>query len=166
MEKMFLKKMQEEDLQQVLKWRNSERVRKAMFNDKIILWEDHKKWFAHCKDRMDIQNFVFCLDDNNVGVVNITDIDFVNKTCSWSIYRGVIGVTGLGLKMGQYTIEYIFRELKLRKIYVDVRGDNLVSKNFHEKLGFEIEGIFKKHIIHNGVSIDVFRLAIFNMEGL
>lgn len=162
MKKMFLKKMEETDLQQVLEWRNSERVRKAMFTDKIILWEDHKKWFDRCNSGIEIQNFVFCVNGNKVGVVNITDIDLKNKTCSWSIYRGVEGVPGIGLKMGQCAIEYIFRKLQMRKIYVDVLGNNLVSKNFHEKLGFEIEGVFRKQIIHNGVPIDVFRLSMFN----
>lgn len=162
MGKVFLKKMQESDLEQVLRWRNSARVRQSMYTSDIISLEKHITWFYACEKRDDVQNFVCYLADKPVGVVNIINIDFVHMTCSWSIYRGEdFGVHGIGFQMGKCALEYIFDNLRMRKVYVDVLGNNYISKSFHEKLGFKVEGIFKEQIIRNGVALDIFRLAIF-----
>ena len=162
MSNVYLKVMEEIDLEKVLEWRNSERIRQGMYTNRIITFDEHKKWFYNCMARKDIKNFICYLDDHAVGVVNITDIDCENLTCTWSIYRGAINCpAGTGYQIGKCTLNYIFHELKLRKVYVEVLANNKISENFHKKLGFEIEGVFKKHIIRNGVCLDVLRLAIF-----
>ena len=162
MSNVYLKVMEEIDLEKVLEWRNSERIRQGMYTNRIITLDEHIKWFHSCRERKDIENFVCYLDDAAVGVVNVTDIDYKNLICSWSIYRGVISCpAGTGYYIGKCALNYIFDELKMRKVYVEVLADNKISEKFHKKLGFKIEGIFKEQIIRNGIYMDVLRLAIF-----
>ena len=162
MSNVYLKVMEEIDLEKVLEWRNSERVRQGMYTNRNINLDEHINWFHSCRERKDIKNFVCYLADKAIGVVNITDIDFENRTCSWSIYRGEENCPhGIGFQMGKCVLEYIFNELKMRKVYVDILGNNTISKNFHEKLGFKVEGVFKEQIVRNGFGLDVLRLAIF-----
>jgi UDP-4-amino-4,6-dideoxy-N-acetyl-beta-L-altrosamine N-acetyltransferase len=162
MENICLKKMREEDLPLVLEWRNKPYIREASYNNSVISWEQHKLWFDKCQLQGDKENFICFYNNKPIGVVNLFNIDYMNKTCSWSIYKGENENTkGLGELMGRCALDYIFKVLKMRKVYVDVLGNNLISKCFHEKLGFKLEGTFIKQILRGDDEIDVFRLAAF-----
>lgn len=165
MNEIYLKPMCENDLLQVLEWRNSKRVRESMYTNTLISLAQHKKWFEDCQQRVDRKNFIAYFNQIPVGVVNITDIDNDNETCSWSIYRGQESCPKqTGYKIGMSALEYIFNSLKSRKVFIDVLGNNLVSICFHKKLGFKVEGIFKNQIIRENNTIDVVRMAIFKKD--
>lgn len=149
-------------MQLVLKWRNSPRVSKEMYTDRKITWGEHVNWFKSCQTSKEVKNFLFYLEQEAIGVVSITDIDMKNKRCSWGIYIGEENAPkGSGTKMGYFALQYVFNDLKLQKIWVEVLANNAVSLNFHKKLGFHVEGIFRRHILKSGRYEDVVRLALF-----
>lgn len=162
MKKYCLHPMSEKDLQLVFKWRNSPRVSKEMYTDRKIAWEEHAKWFKSCQTSKEIENFLCYLEQEAIGVVSITDIDMKNRRCSWGIYIGREDAPkGSGTKMGYLALQYVFNDLKLQKIWVEVLANNTVSLNFHKKLGFRVEGIFRQHILKSGRYEDVVRFALF-----
>ena len=40
-----IRQLEESDIEQVLKWRNSEHVRANMYTDHIINIDEHRRWF-------------------------------------------------------------------------------------------------------------------------
>lgn len=162
MKRYCLQSMGEKDLQLVLKWRNSPRVSKEMYTDRKITWEEHVNWFKSCQTSKEVENFLCYLEQEAIGVVSITDIDMKNRRCSWGIYIGREDAPkGSGTKMGYLALQHVFNDLKLQKIWVEVLANNAVSLKFHKKLGFRVEGIFRRHILKNGKYEDVVRFALF-----
>lgn len=157
--------MEEKDLKEVLEIRNREKIRNSMYHNHIISWREHYEWFKKTKQMNNVVNLVFLFKDNIIGVVNINDIDFTNGTSTWSIYRDDRNnVKGIGVEIGKEAVCYIFNKLKLRKIWVEVLGNNEVSIKFHKKLGFQVEGVFRKQVLRNNQFIDVFRLGLFQED--
>ena len=103
---------------------------------------------------------MFCMYGEAVGVVNFTEIDWHNKRCSWGIYIGKENAPrGSGTQMGRKAIVYAFQQMNLQKIWVEVLRENTISLKFHKKIGFWLEGYFKRHILKNGRYMDVIRMA-------
>ncbi len=160
----LLRDLQAEDLDMVLKWRNSDRVRLNMFSTHVITEEEHRNWYFNL-DYNTCRYFVFEYQGRPVGLVNFTEIDQNNNRCSWGFYLGETDVpAGTGLLMGYLSMEYVFSVLNIRKVCSQVLGSNNRSINYHYKLGFKEEGRLRKHVFHNGVYVDVIVLALFKND--
>lgn len=153
-----IRKMHKDDLKNVLKWRNSNIVRQSMLNKEIIKWDEHLKWFEKCQNDDRITNLIVDKDKKTIGVVNIMAIDIESKSCSWSIYLAEEQGKGLGTAMGFAVIDYIKNILKLKKIYVQVLKENLISVAFHRKIGFSL--INKTSINVKERSVDIFNMEL------
>lgn len=155
----------ESQLEQVLFWRNKEHIRNVMFHDEVITLEEHKKWFNNLKQNKNSIVKIFSLDDKLLGLVNFTDIDYSNEKCSWGFYIGENEAPkGSGTILGFLALEFIFEQLKLRKVCAEIIDINEKSRYFHQKLGFQEEGILKNHVQKNGEYLDVILMALFNQR--
>jgi putative acetyltransferase len=54
----------------------------------------------------------------------------------------------------------------LRKINLGVRAENAAAIALYNKLGFEVEGVYKKHSVTITGFDDVLRMARFNPKSL
>ena len=62
-------------------------------------------------------------------------------------------------------LKIAFEELKLHKVYLNVRSGNIRAQKFYNKIGFRNEGTFKDHVINkNGDYENLIWLAILNKE--
>lgn len=60
-------------------------------------------------------------------------------------------------------IDYFFnKHLFLRKITLGVIAENKNAVELYQKIGFIVEGIYRKHLNHDGEYYDIIRMAIFN----
>ncbi len=160
--KCRLRPLEEADLEKVLKWRNSDRIRKAMFTDRIIAMDEHRAWFERLNKEKNAICMIFELQGRPVGVVNIVQIDNRNHKCSWGFYLGEVALPrGAGTMMGYLALEYIFETLGMHKLCAEVLAYNALSVRFHKKLGFVEESHFKKHVLKNGSYEDVIAMALF-----
>jgi len=156
--------VRENDLEQVLYWRNLPKVRQYMFTDNLITMEEHQRWFSTL-DPAKRLSLMFELDDKPVGVVNINDIDRDHRKCSWGFYLGEQGLPkGTGLLMGYHGLQYIFTEVKIRKLNSMVFAFNTRSIRYHQRLGFATEGLMKREWLKNGRYEDVVLMAIFRED--
>jgi UDP-4-amino-4,6-dideoxy-N-acetyl-beta-L-altrosamine N-acetyltransferase len=133
-----------------------------MFTDSIITMSEHAAWFNRVQDSARSKHLIYEYRGNAAGVVNVADIDKVNLKCYWGFYIGEDSLPkGHGLAMGCLALRYIFYELGIRKLCSEAFAFNQASINYHKKLGFLEEGIFKKHIYKNEKYEDVVCLAAF-----
>jgi len=160
-----LRDLSEHDLELVLQWRNSERIRKNMYHDNIITWEEHIQWFSRVKNDHTKRHKVFELNNLPVGIVNFTEIDFIHKRCKWGFYLGEENLPkGTGTLMGYVGLSYIFENEKMRKVSGEVFGFNSASIHFHKKLGFHQEGCLRKHMIRDEQYIDILLFGFLHEE--
>lgn len=102
----------------------------------------------------------------HIGNIKIDPIDFKNKFGEYGIMVGDKNFWGKGFakEASEEVIRFCFQELDLRKINLGVHSINDDAVNLYKKLGFVIEGHFKKHVAFEGRFIDIFRMSIFNFN--
>lgn len=162
-----LRPMEEDDLEKVLEWRNTDRIRPVMFTDRIITMDEHRAWFKKLNREKNAVCNIFEFQRRPAGVVNIVQIDKYNNKCSWGFYLGEVDVPcGAGTVMGFLALEHIFEVIGIRKLLAEVLAFNAQSIKFHKKLGFVEEGRFAKHVFKNGKYEDVMAMALFREDWL
>lgn len=164
-ERAILKEIENDDLQLILSWRNQEPIRKVMFNSDIITWEQHVQWFNRLKKNEIARSKIFYFDNIPYGVLNITQIDILNKRCEWGFYLcSRTAPKGMGTILGYTALKYVFRELNMRKVSAQVFSLNNKSIKFHEKLGFTQEGQLRAHVLKNEQYIDILLFGLLSTE--
>lgn len=128
------------DLQmKTLEWRNSEHVTKY-FKIPHITKEQHQKWLA-CLHNNPPSTIAFMIMNGSepVGVTYFHSINYVSKEADWGIYiydekcRG----KGIGNIALADCIKYAKNNLKLSRLYLDVKESNSRAINLYEKHGFK-----------------------------
>lgn len=154
-----------DDLEKIFVWRNKEHIRSVMFNQDVILWDQHIGWYNQLIDSQYKISKIFSVNHVDLGVLNINEIDRHSNKCSWGFYVGEKKAPkGTGLLLGYTSLEFIFNEIKIRKLCAEVIESNKISCNFHEKLGFKLEGILRKHIKRKATYENVYVYSLFVEE--
>jgi RimJ/RimL family protein N-acetyltransferase len=110
-------------------------------------------WAIHIKE-----------NDEHIGNIKIDPISKKHGHGEYGILMGAKEYWGKGYaKEASLTIiDYCFNETGLRKMTLGVVEKNIAAVELYKKLGFEVEGVYKKHGIYNGEYCDIIRLALFN----
>lgn len=157
-----LRPMTDTDLDRVLAWRNSERVRSCMFSEQLIAPEEHLAWWERAKSSPTSVHLIFEVSGAPQGVVNFTSIDHRDSRCFWGFYIGAEDAPrGTGTIMGILALDYAFRTLGIRKVCAEVIGFNTASLGYHRKLGFAQEGCLTRQVLRGSRYEDVLLFALF-----
>lgn len=160
-QKYRLRSIQENDLSQVLEWRNSDRIRAYMYTDDIITWDQHHKWFKTTKENPSVLHQVCEFQDRLIGVVNATRIDKNNRFCYWGFYLGdLTAPKGSSYVMGLLFLDSLFDSFSLQKVYGEVLSFNIDSTKYHSNIGFEYEEVLKKYVVKGNVAVDVIQFGL------
>ena len=160
-----LRPIEENDLPVVLEWRNSDRVRAYMYTDHIITEDEHRKWFESLSHDRTNHCLVFEEDGKLHGVVTVSRVDSRNNKCFWGFYIGdPASPRGTGKRLGYLGLEFIFGELRIRKLCGEAFAFNEASLRFHKDFGFREEGRFLRHVWKNERYEDVVAMALFRED--
>lgn len=157
-----LKRIKLENLDKIVLWRNSPEVSTYMYTSPKLTLEDQKKWFEKISENYTVSYWLIFVDGIEVGVLNLYDIDNINKRCFWAYYIGDTSVRGKGIArhLECNIYDYVFFELGLNKLCCEVLEFNDAVVQIHKKFGSELEGVFKQHIYKEGKFLNVVRMAI------
>lgn len=103
----------------------------------------------------------------HIGNVKIDPINYKHKYAEYGIMMGDRKEWGKGYakEASQLVINYCFsKALNLRKINLGVHSKNTPAVRLYKKMGFDTEGIYKKHVIVKNGYDDILRMAIFNTK--
>lgn len=155
----------EDDLDQLLLWRNSERVRAFMYSDHTISIQEHLAWYERAVRAEFPTVLIFVYGGQPIGMKCFTQIDRKNNRCHWGFYLGETEIPkGSGSIMGFMAQEYIFLEKNFHKLCAEAFVFNEASQRYHKRLGFREEGRFVQHIWKNGRYEDIICYAILRDE--
>ncbi len=158
--------LKEEHIEMVRNWRNSEEVSKYMYSDEKITPEMQKKWFAKVSSDKTCKYFIISYNGKPLGLVSVSGIDHVLKSCYWAFYIADTSVrgAGIGAKVEYNMLTYVFDELKLNKLRCEVFCSNDMVIKMHEKFGFRREAYYREHCLKNDVFQDAVGLAMIKRE--
>lgn len=87
---IYLRLMNAEDTDLIVKWRNSDAVRKRFIYQKLFTRQSHEEWIEKMVNTGKVVQMIICLkeDDAPVGSVYIRDIDQVHHKGEYGIFIG------------------------------------------------------------------------------
>ena len=132
-----LRPLMADDLRLVLRWRNSDRVRKNMITQHKISVAEHLAWFERIRRDDSQKYYVFEFRKRPCGLISIKNMDKKRMAGSWGFYIGVKQrPRETGVVMGTMALDRFFKSLRLKRVYGQVLYSNATSHRFHERLGF------------------------------
>lgn len=162
-----LRPIEERDLDLVLGWRNSDRVRTNMYTDHIITPDEHRSWYERTRQTEFPQTLIFEYRGIPAGLKSFTQVDRSNSRCYWGFYLGKSELPrGCGTAMGFLALEYIFEQQNFHKVCAEAFVFNEGSVKYHTRLGFVQEGRFAQHVLKRGRYEDILSFAIFRDDWL
>lgn len=126
--------LDESKLELVLNWRLSEAVAPYMFTDVENNLEKQRAWFADIKHRSDCHYWLIYHADVPIGLINITEINLTDKTCTWGFYIGDENFRNLGGLIPPYFYNYVFNHTQVETISAEVLDIN--------------QQVIKLHLLH------------------
>lgn len=162
----ILRPIKENELEMIMNWRMQPDITKYMYTDPILTIDMQKEWFESLKSRDDIIPFMIEVDGVPAGILSITDIDRVNRRCTWGYYVAVKEKRSLPLAMAlEWNLyDYVFDTLDLNKLEGEIFSFNKSVLRIHQMCGSTVEGILKEHICKNGIFYDVTVTGILKSE--
>lgn len=163
---MILREISQEDIEIIRNWRNSKEVSKYMYTDDYITREAQLDWFRTVSNSPNCKYFMICYDNKDLGVANLSNIDYRNKHAFWGFYLGDNSVRGKGIGyIAEFKVlSYAFDVLNLNKLLGEVFATNANVLNLHEKFGFKKEGYRREHVFKHGEFHDVVSIAMLKSE--
>lgn len=120
---IFLKKLKEEDLELVLKWKRNESYLNKEHNLTI---ESQKKWLYNIEKNENCRYWIINSGSIKIGIVDINHIDSDDKSCNLECIiedkhfrnRGIAHIVLFNL------LEYVYNEINMNKVYISVSENN------------------------------------------
>jgi len=82
----------------------------------------------------------------------------------WGFYVAPDAAKGTGRALGVAALRYAFETLSLRKLCGEVIATNVRSLRFHEKLGFQREGVLREQHFDGKNHLDVHYFGLLIRE--
>lgn len=132
-----LEKLRPEQAELVRQWRNDPKIAHFMFHQGEITPAMQAGWFASVDNE---QNFFFIIYYKNkpVGLINISSIDWENKTAysGLFIYEENFWGSDVPVMASLAMLDVFMLILDIQSVYAKVKGSNLIAHNYNSSLGF------------------------------
>lgn len=138
-----VRRMASRDLEQVLAWRNHPDVRRYMYTQHEISFEEHSRWFANASNDRDRHLLIFEHDSTPLGFINIHQVA-PGRIADWGFYAAPDAPKGTGALLGQAALRYAFKDASLHKLCGQALAGNARSIRFHRSLSFKEEGVMRQ----------------------
>lgn len=89
---------------------------------------------------------------NIIGYTSVSDIDHVNKSCTWGGIKLHPEFNGKGFatQTGLLIMKYVFDELNMERFVGECLEDHIVSKKLMKKMGLQVEALKRHSLFKNG----------------
>lgn len=166
---IVLRLMNEEDAELIIKWRNTEFVRRNFIYRGLFTRQGHENWIRTMVDTGKVIQFIILrkTDDRPIGSVYLRDIDRTHKKAEYGIFIGeeeALG-KGYGTQAARMMIEYAFSREGLHKLMLRLLAENERARKSYEKAGFVREAYLKDEVFLDGRYQDVIYMAVINDKG-
>ena len=162
--KVSLRKITLQDTANIVKWRNSDDVRKNLFTQDDLTAEMHINWFHSKVETGLCAQYIIVVEDetgtHDIGTTFIKGIDNEKKEGEFGIFIGESSFRGKHIASNA-TSEMIrigFEQIGLNNIYLSVFEDNIAAIKAYEKVGFTKYGnefVNNKNVILMNVQKEV-----------
>lgn len=166
-----LREYRKEDIPMVLNYINDSEIKKYLTPGIPYPYtlEDEYKWFeSQTANSNTTYNFAIeSLEDGKyIGGCGINSVDWKNSIVVVGIFIGEKNYWGKGYGTDalRVLINFIFNQMNIRKVTLNVYSFNHRAIKSYEKIGFKTEGVLRKQIFKNGEFHDEIIMGLFKEE--
>lgn len=172
-EKIRLREYKKEDIKLAQEYINDSEIKKLLNPGIPFLYtyEDEEKWYENLSASKDTYNFAIeTLEDKKyIGGCGINEVDWKNSYVVVGIFIGdkdYLG-KGYGTDAMKVLMHFIFEQMNIHKIKLNVFSFNQRAIKSYEKCGFKVEGILRDELFvdgkyHDEVSMGILREEYYN----
>lgn len=163
-EHVYLRPLETSDAEAMLRHVSNEEIRfmtgtKATFTLEVI--QEHIRNSSADNTRYD---FAICLleDDQFIGELALMEIDVDNLKAGFRISMNSIALTGqgLGTEATRIALRFLFEQLQLNRVQLEVYSHNIRGIRAYKKVGFVVEGILRESLFYRGDFSDELIMAM------
>lgn len=163
-EAIYLRLMTDEDTEDIIRWRNSDAVRKRFIYQAPFTKQSHEKWVETMVRTGKVVQMIICekAGGKKIGSVYIRDIDAVHHKGEYGIFIGEAEARGKGYGTAAALLmkQYAFSELHLHRLFLRVFADNAQAIASYEKAGFVREAYLRDDVCIDGQFRDIVLMAV------
>lgn len=154
--KIRLREYRKEDVKQAQEYINDSEVKKLLQPGipYLYTYEDEQRWFESLSATKDQYSFAIeTLEDSKyIGGCGINKIDWKNSIAVVGIFIGdkAYWGKGYGTDAMKVLINFIFEQMNINKIKLNVYDFNKRAVRSYEKCGFMKEGILRQELFRDG----------------
>lgn len=171
-EKVKLRAYRKEDIEQACKYMNDYEIKKFLAPGVPypMMLEQESKWYDSLASSMDSYNFA--IEDRITGIYiggcGINNVDWKNSIALIGIFIGDKSFwnKGYGTDALNVLLKFIFEEMNVNKVKLNVYSFNPRAKRCYEKCGFVVEGTLREELFREGAYHDVYIMSILKSEWL
>ena len=133
-----LRAIELDDIQLLRYWRNLDHVRRRMVMTNYIERDGQRKWFDSLNNDL-VRYFIFSLDAKDIGCVNLTKINFIEKTFEGGVFCGDANYLNHWVNVWACVklYNFAFFELNLEKSFATILKDNKTALSLNKSLGYK-----------------------------
>lgn len=149
------------------KWNNDEEVIRYFRDPYPQSKKEEKKWFEKLLEDKEAKIFTILKKDGEpIGVIYLSKIDWRDRNARASL---IIGVKkewgkGYGADAMKTLLKFVFDEMNLHRIEIDVFKDNKKAISCYKKCGFRKEGERNENYFLDGKYLNSYLMAVLDKE--
>jgi UDP-4-amino-4,6-dideoxy-N-acetyl-beta-L-altrosamine N-acetyltransferase len=162
------RKMLKSDQEEVLGWRITPEVAQFMLTEVEFNIEKQLQWFDRISSSSKDECWIIENNGKAIGVINLSEIDRVNRRATWGLYIGEEMNSPAGGMLPMYFYNYVFgrKDLNLHKLHGMVLDINTNMLRIHDVCGYRQVGIHKDHVLRDGRFHDVHVVELLREDWL
>ena len=149
-----IRKFTADDIPNKVRWINDENNNQFLHYELPLKEDNTVKWFENNKDRADRYDAVIEYNGTPVGIIGLLSIK--DGEAEYYVTLGESNLKGKGIagKATRLLLEYAFRELNLKFVYLYTETENYSAQRLFEKMGFEKLSVAEKSAVNRGKLVD------------
>lgn len=125
-----------DEIKLVWQWRNDEKIRRWMYNDQEILFEDHLNFIQSLGNTSQKMYWMIYRNDQPLGVSSILDIE--HGTGEWGYYiEPASHEKSFGVEFYYHTLHHVFETFGMEVLYGFALVENHGANSLNDLFGFQ-----------------------------
>lgn len=135
-----LRKIREEDLEQIIEWRMRPDITKYMNTNPKLTLDAQKKWLTSIEHNPDVEYWLILVDQEPAGVIDLVGLTNEDERVEWAYYMGENRLrsmsTAISLEMSLY--DYAFDVLHKKAVFNEIFSLNKGVIAIHKLAGCSV----------------------------
>ncbi|MBX3492693.1 MAG: GNAT family N-acetyltransferase [Parvibaculum sp.] len=164
--KVFLRRLEESDLERCERWINMPEIYTIMGVFGPRTRTEQEVWYRNISTSRTNLVYAVCLakDGRHIGNLSLFDVNYMHRNAGVTVFIAdeEHRSGGLGLEAVSLACEYAFDYLNMHKLHA--KTDNPVAGKLYLKLGFVQEGVLRQQSYYSGKYVDKILFGLLRDE--